>query len=239
MDTSELAQSLADTMREGSAAEALLLIALQSDLGASASAISSAVNTLYKSYRDVGSMLVVAHLGVTWCLGQAALRSDPEVATALRRRAHAMSFNSAANCWPGWGDEGVVIDDGHVKSARSLAGICLALAQQLELGPKGIGTAHWLIGALELALGHWACARAAFDEAQRSYAALGEAAPQRLMAQGYDALAAYCGDQSSDETASALKDLLERLSALGTEDGQFFADQIERADRVLRSRRAP
>jgi hypothetical protein len=62
---------------------------------------------------------------------------------------------------------------------------------------------------------------------------MGEEAPQTLMAQGYDALAANCGDQSSDETRGALKEVLERLYAFGTEDGQFFADQIAKAERVL------
>jgi hypothetical protein len=182
-------------------------------------------------------MLVAAHLGVAWCLGQASLSLDPEVAATLKKRAHAMSFNAAANSWPGWGDEGVAIEDGEVEAARSLAGTCLVLAHDLDLGPKGLGTAHWLIGALALALGRDVPARAAFQEAQRSYTALGDEAPQLLMAQAYDALAAKFSDENSDEIAAALEEALERLHALGSEDGRFFADQITRAEQVLNARR--
>lgn len=236
MGADDLAQELAAIIREGSAANALVLISLQPDPAAAASAISAAVNILYKSHRDVGCMIVAAHLGIAWCLGQASMTSDREVATSLKTRAHAMSFNAAANCWPGWGDEGITIEDGHVEAARSLAGLCLVLAKELELGPKGLGTAHWMIGALELALGHFAMARAAFEEAQRSYSNLGEEAPQALMAKGYGALAANCSEDSSVETIAALKTAIERLRALKCEDGQFFADQIERAEQVLNLR---
>jgi hypothetical protein len=233
VDADDIAGKLAAMMHEGAVADALVLIALQADPAVAASAISSAVKTLYRSHRDVSNMVVAAYLGVAWCLGQASLQSDPEVAANLKRRAHAMSFNAAANCWPGWDDEGVTIEDAEVKAARSLAGTCLALAHDLDLGPKGLGTAHWVIGALELALGRFSAARAAFQDAQRSYAALGEEAPQKLMAQGYDALAAKLGNVSSDECSAALKEALERLHSLGTEGGQFFADQIARAERVL------
>jgi len=236
MDESEVAQKLAAMMHEGAAADTLVLIALQPDPAVAASAISAAVNLLYRSHRDVPNMVAAAHLGVAWCLGQASLQSDPEIAAILKKRARAMSFNAATNCWPGWGDEGVTIEDGEVEAARSLAGTCLALAHELDLGPKGVGTAHWLVGALELALGRIGAARAAFKEAQRSYGALGEEAPQTIMARGYDALAAKRGNESSDETAATLEEAWERLRALGTEDGQFFADQIARAEQVLNAR---
>jgi len=235
MDAGEIAQKLTVMLHEGAAADALVLIALQPDPAVAASAISAAVNTLYKSHRDVSNMIVAAHLGVAWCLGQASLQPDPEVAATLKKRAHAMSFNAAANCWPGWGDDGVTIEDGEVEAARSLAGTCIALAHDLDLGPKGLGTAHWLIGALELALCRVVAARAAFEKAHRSYEALGDEAPQRLMAKGYDALAAKFGETSA-KTVAALKKALDRLHGLGTEDGQFFAEQIARAERILSAR---
>ena len=238
MDSGDLSQELTAIIREGSAADALVLISLQPDPAVAALAISTSVNQLYKSHRDIKSMVVAAYLGISWCLGQASLTSDRAVATTLNKRAHAMSFNAAANCWPGWGDEGVTIEDGDAEAARSLAGLCLALAEELELGPKGVGTAHWLIGALDLALGRFEQARAAFQEAQRAYSNLGEEAPQTLMAKGYDALARNRREDSSDETISALKASVERLRATGTKDGQFFADQIERAEQVLSARSA-
>jgi len=230
MDLGDLAEKLSAMIRENASADAMALIAAQSDPVATASAISAAVNALYSSHRDVGRMVVAAYFGVAWCLGQASLQLDPEVAASLKRRARAMSFNAAANCWPGWGDQGVTIEDGHVAAGLALAGMCRSLGQDLDLGPKEQGTANWLVGALELALGRIAAARAAFDDAQGSYAALGEEAPQTLMVQAYDALAATYG---GEDNGQALNQALERLRALGTKDGDFFADQVEKARQEL------
>lgn len=187
--------------------------------------MSAAANALYREHRDVANMILAAHIGASWCLGQAALQSEPEIATALKRRARAICFNAAANCWPGWDDEGVTIDDGHVAAGRGLAGLCLGLAEELGLGPEAQGTSHWLVGALELALGDVEAARSAFAEAEQCYASLGDDAPQTVMARGYDALAAKDG--------AALNEAMERLHALGTDDAQFFAEQIRKAEQVF------
>ncbi|HEX3422257.1 MAG TPA: hypothetical protein VHS33_02485 [Sphingomicrobium sp.] len=236
MDSADLAEKLAATIHEGLGVDALVLVSLQPDPAAAASAISAAVNTLYKSYRDVGGMVLAAYLGVTWCLGQASLQTDAQTETALRRRAHAMSFNAAANCWPGWGDEGVTIGRAHVIAGLSLAGTCLSLSRDLELGPKAQGKAYWLVGALELALGHLGAARAAFQDAERSNVLADGEGAGALMAKAYDALAAKHEQANSDEAGSALQRGLARLRSHGSEDAQFFADQIERAERIFDAR---
>jgi hypothetical protein len=221
----------------GRTAEALALVAALQDAEVAASAVSAAVISLYRSQRDVANMVLAALSGSAWCLGQASLQSDAEVATRLKGRARAITFNAAANCWPGWDDEGVTIEDWHIAAGLSLAGLCLMLSRDLGLGAKAEGTAQWLVGALELALGDVASARATFAEAEQSNAALGDEAPQRLMAQGYHALADKCAAPDSHECARALQQALERLRAAGPEHGQFFADQIETAQRVFERRR--
>jgi hypothetical protein len=220
-------------MRDGRAADAIVIMSQERDPDVAAMAMSAAVNALYRSGRDFGNMVLAAHLGAAWCLGQASLHPEPEAATTLKRRARAICFNAAANCWPGWGDEGVAIDDGNVAAGRTLAGLCSELAKDLGLGPEVQGTSRWLIGALELALDHVAEARTAFAEAERDYAALGEDAPQTLMIRAYDALAV-----KPDGAGRALVSALEQLDALGTEDGQFFASQVRKAEQVLKARRA-
>ena len=230
MDAKDLSEKLVAKFRAGAGADAIALMSL-ADPAVAAAAISAAVNALYKAHRDVGNMVLAAHVGASWCLGQAALQAEPEAATELKRRARAICFNAAANCWPGWGDEGVVIDDAHIAAGRALASLCRELAQELGLGAEAQGTSHWLVGALELALGDVAAARAAFAAADRSYAALGEDAPQTLMIRAYDALA------MSDSGGPELSDALERLDALGTEDGTFFASQIRKAEQVFEGRR--
>ena len=222
--------------REGGMGDAVVLIAAQSDPASTASAISAAINALYRLHHDISNMIAAAHLGVAWCLGQASLQLDPELAATLRRSARTMSFNAAANCWPGWDDEGVTIDQLQVEAALSLAGLCRELALDLELGPKAEGTAHWLIGALELALGRFTAARAGFQEAERSYSALSKEAPQKLMAKAYDALAAKYESPKSNAAIGALSDALESLRASAKDEAQFFAEQITTAERVFDAR---
>jgi hypothetical protein len=181
-------------------------------------------------------MVLLAHVAASWCLGQARLQSDVEIATSLKRRAHAMCFNAAANCWPGWGHEGVTLRASDVAAGRVLAGLCLMLSQDLAIAPKAEGKAHWLVGAMELALGHFAEARAAFSKAEQSFASLPDNSEQVLMVQGYDALAQRLENPRSGEGKRALTARLDALKALGTEDGAFFAAQIARADEVLAQR---
>ncbi len=233
MDASELAGRLTATIREGAGAEAVALLSLEPHSEVAASAMSAAVNALYRQHRDVGNMIVAAHLGASWCLGQAALQGQSEAVTALKRRARAMCFNAAANCWPGWGDEDVTIDDGDVAAAMGLAGLCQALAEELGLGPEAQGTSHWLIGALELARGDIAAARRAFAEAERNYAVLGDDAPQTLMVRSYDALAAKRATAGSDEAARALEAALDLLDGVGTDQARFFAEQVRKAEQVF------
>jgi hypothetical protein len=53
------------------------------------------------------------------------------------------------------------------------------------------------------------------------------------MARGYGALAGKCEAPRSGEAGRAVKDALERLNALGSDNGRFFADQIARAGQVF------
>lgn len=228
MDSSELAEKLTAAIRKGAAADAVVLLSLEPDSAAGASAMSAAVTALYRDHRDVANMVLAAHVGATWCLGQAALQVEAGAATELMRRARAMCFNAAANCWPGWADEGAEIDDADVAAGLGLAAMCRALSQELALGPEAQGTSHWLVGALELARGDTVAARAAFAEAARAYAALGAQAPQTAMVRGYDALAAKDG--------VALNEALERLHGLGTDEARFFAEQIRKAGQVFDAR---
>jgi hypothetical protein len=229
----DLSERLTTLASEGAFAELLSEVALESDAAATAAAISASINSLCRSHRDIQNMVVLAHVGASWCLGQAHLQSDQALATSLKRRAHAMCFNAAANCWPGWGDEGVILRPNDVAAGRVLAGLCLALAQDLAIGAKAEGKAHWLVGALELALGNFSAARAAFSTAEQSFASLPDGSEQILMVQGYDALAQKLETPRSGEGERALAARLDALKALGTEDGVFFAAQIARADEVL------
>lgn len=197
------------------------------------SAFQSAMKRLYREHQDVTNMLVAGEMGLVYCLKKAALETDQKKAWELRKLGQAIAFNTAVNCWPGWGDAGVAIDGAHLTAAIKIAAECLNLTQELALKPRAQGTAHWLIGALELAAGRFGTARAAFEQAERMFLADETASSQALMARGYIALARKADPLSRPEGANALNIALDQLRLEGSKDAIFFADQIDRADHLL------
>jgi hypothetical protein len=198
-----------------------------------ASAFNSSVKKLYREYKDVTHMLVAGEAGLAYCLNRANLESDQNKEIELQKLARAIAFNTATNCWPGWGDDGIVIDEPNLNAGIKLALQCLDLTQQLALAPRALGGAHWLIGALELAAHRFDAARREFEQAERTYLSDGSLPAYVLMARGYLALTRKADPGSPTENAETLPQALDRLRAEGSKDAVFFADQIATANRLL------
>jgi hypothetical protein len=187
---------------------------------------------LYRNRKDVASMIAVGDAGVAFCLQQAASATDAATAEQLKKRAKVIAFNTAANSWPGWGDEGIHIEPGHLRSGLHLAGICRDLVHELRLGHKETGTAHWLVGAIKLAAGRPAEALSEFQRAEQEFEQTGHPA-YRLMVRGYVALARKAQSRSAAAGARDLVEVLKQLRDEGSKDAMFFADQLVVADQIL------
>jgi hypothetical protein len=187
---------------------------------------------LYRHRKDIAGMIAVGDAGVAFCLQQATRATDAATAEQLKKRAKVIAFNTAANSWPGWGDEGIHIEQGHLRSGLRLAGICRDLVHELQLGHKEAGNAHWLVGALTLAAGRPA---EALSEFQRSEQAFEQAAhpAYRLMARGYIALARKAESRSAAAGARDFVEVLKQLRDEGSKEAVFFADQLIVADQIL------
>src|SRR5215467_14259029 len=173
---------------------------------ASATFIELARQT-YRQLKDVSSMVAIADAGTQFALSQ----GGPSVDVGkLRRNAKVLAFNTAANCWPGWGDEGVEIRTEHLEAGLKLATLFRDLTEELDLGHKERGTAHWLIGALHLAMGEFAESIAALQRAKDEYRAGGNS-DQLLMAEGYAALALKAQPASRSAGALELDRILRQL----------------------------
>jgi len=203
------------------------------DPGTIGSAFNSSIKKLYREYKDVPHMLVAGEAGVAYCLNRANLESDPNKATELQKLARAIAYNTAVNCWPGWGDADIVIDESNINAGIKIAQQCLDLTQQLALGPRALGGAHWLIGTLELAAHRFDAARVEFEHAERIYHYDESLPAYVLMARGYLALTGKADPHSRSENAETLTQALDRLRADGSKDAIFFADQIATANRLL------
>jgi hypothetical protein len=186
----------------------------------------------YKTQRDIGGVIAIGEAGVGFCIKSAAAASDAETATSLRTFAKTIAYNAAANCWPGWGDEGVDIQDAHLEAGLKLAVLTRDLASELKSDAKQMGAAHWLVGALELAAGRLPEATIDFERSEKAHE-LGGHSAQQLMARGYAALARKKNPGSSALGASAFEDVMKLLREDGSKEAVFFANQLATADKIF------
>jgi hypothetical protein len=123
-------------VQRGELNEALKTLASGADRLAIISAHGELANWLYNSRKDPGAMLTCGKAGVR--LGFAATDTQHGVDNSRNREikmaVQILANNIAANCWPGWGDDGIVLTSDHVKEGLALAETSLAIVQALEPG---------------------------------------------------------------------------------------------------------
>jgi hypothetical protein len=197
-----------------------------------ASMFVALVKYLYRERKDVPSMITAGEAGVKFCLEAAESATDEILAKDLKTSAKTIAYNTAANCWPGWGDEGIVIEPGDLKSGLKLACLSRTLVCDLRLGHKATGTAHWLVGTLLLAARQFVDAIGEFQRAENAFQASGDAGCV-LMVRGYAAMARKFDAAPGPAADRALADTLDALRQDGSKQAIFFADQIVTAERVL------
>ncbi|MGY4476557.1 hypothetical protein [Bradyrhizobium sp. USDA 3364] len=154
-----------------------------------------------------------------------ALDGDAHEALRIVQR---MTFNAAADCWPGWSVTGKPINPDHLLAARDLAERSLDIVQELELGPLRLGTGAWLVGAFDLALGRYLEAIDIFRGARQSYVDA-RAAGLVLLTDGYVAIARrLAGDRTSSRDED-LDQICKRIAAGGFDDGDAWIAQLRTA----------
>jgi len=228
-----LVDSLIQMIRSRRVSDAISVIDSHEDPTAIGSALNSVVKKLYREYSDVTDMIVAGNIGLDYCLRKSAAESSEDKIRELKKLGKIIAFNTAANCWPGWGDPGIVIEEAHLRDGIKLATQSRDLVQELALEPREQGTAHWLVGALELAAGRFGAARVAFEQAEQISLTANATSSYAVMARGYIALALKADPQSRTEGMNMLSETLARLRTEGSKDAIFFADQLATADRVL------
>jgi hypothetical protein len=228
-----LVDSLVQMIRSRLVSDVVSLIDARADPIATVSALNSTVQKLYREYNDVTNMIVAGNLGLGYFLRRSTLESDQGKVRELKKLGKVIAFNTAANCWPGWGDPGIVIEEAHIRAGIKMANESRDLVEELAFGARELGNAHWLVGALELAAGRFDAARVAFEQAERVSLVQDATSTYTLMARGYVELARKAGPQSRAQGKEALRETLDRLRVQGSKEAIFFADQLSTADRVL------
>jgi hypothetical protein len=192
--------------------------------------------TLYAGNKDIRSMLALGRAGVDYQLRQAerVAADDAALSVRLRIAAKTLAFNVAANCWPGWGDDGVVIEAADIEEGLQLAKLSLRLVQELAFGQQQLGTAFWLVGALDLAASRTEAAMTGFDRARACFLSGGDLL-EALLADGYRAIALSV-TAHGEGTDVRLDEVVVQLQQNGSDKAKFFVDQLRTAVRILRHR---
>jgi hypothetical protein len=228
-----LVDGLVEMIRSRRISNPISVIAAHDDPIAVASAFNAGVKKLYREYHDVPSMIAAGNLGLDYCLRKSTADSVQDKRSELRKLGKTIAFNTAANCWPLWGDPGVIIEEAHMMAGLELATQSRALVQGLGLGPREQATAHWLVGALEMAIGQLDAALVAFKQAEEIFLTSDAMSAHALMAHGYSALVRKADLRSRAEGVDLFRETLDRLRTDGSKDALFFAEQLITADRLL------
>lgn len=220
--------------QRGELSEALEAAASGADRRAIVKAHEELARWLCNSRKDPDAMLACGKAGVRLGLAGADMRDagDDALDRDLKRAAQILANNVAANCWPGWGDEGIVLTADHVKEGLALAETSLSICQALGPSPEQLANGRWLIGALQFSVGDHEAALASFDLAEQANLQA-EKRVEALMARGYQFLVMKRSPAAAEEAAAELDKILATLSEDGSKPAQFFAQQLRTADALL------
>ncbi|HKD09806.1 MAG TPA: hypothetical protein VKB79_28125 [Bryobacteraceae bacterium] len=222
-----------DLVAAGNVSAAVAAITARVDTLAALEAFAQVRGRAYHDLKSVPTMIAIAWEAVDFALKRAAASPDSENARRCKARARAIAYNAGADCWPGWGDP-VEIKSADIGEGLKLAERSYELVEELDLGDEARGGAIWLIGALQMAFGHWSTAIEQFSRAEKAFHAAHLPA-NAAMARGYAALASRALPESHLRSAESLAAVLQSLQAMQSREAQFFADQLVTADRIFSS----
>ena len=103
---------------------------------------------------------------------------------------------------------------------REGAELNLRLAIELKRPGGKVADAHWLVGAQALARREFRLARVEFATCSK----IADRAEQKEMGRGYEAIARMAIGKGGEPE---FEDAVRKLRGLGSEDGKFYAEQLE------------
>ena len=189
---------------------------------------------LHYNRKNVPGMIAISQAGIHYGLTEAERVKDAngETADKLRGTAKAISFNLAANTWPGWDDEGIVLTQSDYRVGLDAARLNLRLAIELKRDPLPVCNAHWLLGVHQIVAGDESAAATSLEHAiEQAQAADRE--DYEFMCRGYAAIAALHASPDASRHRDQLDHCVSELKRLDTEDSRFFADQLVSVHKVL------
>ena len=148
--------------------------------------------------------------------------------------AQALTFNAAADCWPGWeiAPDKAAVSRVDLQGGLDLARRSFAMVQRLRSGALREGTAHWMVGAYQLALGQIDDAVSLLSLSVVRYQDA-RAPGLAWLARGYIAIAYETANQSRPDAVATFDEVLVAIETGGFEDAAEWREQLNIARRVF------
>lgn len=186
--------------------------------------------------QDLPRMILVGRAGIAYCLRQARLaaknKATKDEAAKLKGIAKTIAYNLSSNTWPAWEDEGIVVTHSDQMFGLDAALLNLRLAGELNRSADKVANAHWLLGAHYLALEQQQTAVKQFNLAVDKFAESNQPDFEQ-MARGYVAIARLTADKTDSAADKQLDEAIAALKKLGTDDANFFADQLKSVNKFF------
>lgn len=168
---------------------------------------------------DLASYLLVARAVYQAAVNAAEQSTDAEDRAGYLKVAYMTAYNIAANCWPGWSEEGAAVTDEHRELGADFAKAHLKIVSRLDVSAEA--NAYWINAAHELAAGDHEAAKRMFSTCADRAASEG-ARDVEEMARGWIALVKVLqGIEGAEDELEASR---RRLIEMGG-DGPFYAEQ--------------
>lgn len=116
--------SLLSLVQTGKVVEAISQLEANPNPMEAAVAFSELSKQTYRQLRNVSSMVALGNAGVHFALLKAASSTNSADAEQFKKYAKILAFNTAANCWPGWDEDGIDITNDHLQAGLKLAVHC-------------------------------------------------------------------------------------------------------------------
>ena len=168
---------------------------------------------------DLASYLVVARAVYQAAMSAAKQTTEAEDRAGYSKVAYMTAYNIAANCWPGWSEEGAAVTDEQRELGADFARAHLEIVSRLDVSAEA--NAYWINAVHELAAGDREVARRMFSTCADRAAGAGDRDVEE-MANGWIALVKVLqGLEGAEDELEASK---RRLIEMGG-DGPFYAEQ--------------
>jgi len=223
----EMAAAVRKLVEDNDGYAAIEMIQEKGDFAEVAQRYEYLVRDLYWQEKALHAVVPIGNAGILYCLTKANefTEKDSENERKLLDYAKIISYNLSSFTWPGWGEKGIVITEHALMVGLEAAKLNARLVEILGADHGQLSNSYWAIGAQYIALKDYTKAIGAFQSAvEHAKKAGGKDAV--LMNNGYIAVAKVLEGSEKAKAQADLDKIVKDLKAIGTDDANFFADQL-------------